>query len=150
VTLEVDEIDVAMLSLGQSVELTFDALPDTVVVGTVRHIASAAELDGGVVNYDVRVDLAATDAPIRADMTANATIVVQELDDVLRIPTWAVRVDSDTGQTYVHRRIGEDQFERVDVRLGARYEGLTQVLDGLVEGNVVARLPESSPFRFGR
>jgi HlyD family secretion protein len=148
VTLAVDEIDVATLSQGQSVRLTFDALPDTVVTGTVDLVASAAQLDGGVVTYDVRIDLAATDAPIRADMTANATIVVQELSDILRIPTWVVRVDGDTGQTYVHRRAG-DQFERVDIQLGARSEGVAQVLEGLSEGDLIVRLPESAPFGFG-
>jgi multidrug efflux pump subunit AcrA (membrane-fusion protein) len=91
----------------------------------------------------VRIDLAPIEGPIKADMTASATIVVEELEDVLRIPTWVVRVDSDTGQTYVHRLVGE-QPERVDVRLGARYEGIAEVLDGLAEGNVVVRLPEES------
>jgi HlyD family secretion protein len=148
VILAVDEIDVAMLSEGHSVRLTFDALPGAIVTGTVDHIASAAELDGGVVTYDVRIDLAATDAPIRTDMTANATIAVQELSDILRIPTWVVRVDPDTGQTYVDRRVG-DQFERVDVQLGARSEGVAQVLDGLLEDDELVRLPESSPFGFG-
>jgi multidrug efflux pump subunit AcrA (membrane-fusion protein) len=81
-------------------------------------------------------------------MTANAAITVQELSDCLLIPTWVVRIDSDTGQTYVHRRVG-DQFERVDVTLGARSEGVAQVLDGLSEGDALVRLPESSPFGFG-
>jgi HlyD family secretion protein len=149
VVLEVDEIDVGHLSAGQRAELTFDALPDVGATGTVEFIAPAATLNGGVVTYDVRVDLDASDAPIRTDMTANATIVVQELTEILRIPTWVVRVDSDVGQTYVDRRVGDDT-ERADVQLGVRYEGFAQVLDGLSEGDVVVRLPESSPFGFGR
>jgi multidrug efflux pump subunit AcrA (membrane-fusion protein) len=139
---------VGRLSEGQSVRLTFDALPNTVVSGTVDYVSSAAALNGGVVSYDVRIALATTDAPIRADMTANAAIVVQKLSDTLLIPTWVVRVDGDTGQTYVHRRV-EDDVERVDVRLGARSEGVAQVLDGLSEGDTVVRLPDSSPFGFG-
>jgi len=149
VVLEVDEIDVGQLRAGQRAELTFDALPDVAAAGTVAFIAPAATLNRGVVAYDVRVDLDASDAPIRIDMTANATIVVQELTDVLRIPTWVVRVDSDEGQTYVDRFVGGGT-ERADVRLGVRYEGFGQVLDGLSEGDVVVRLPESSPFGFGR
>jgi HlyD family secretion protein len=148
VDLAVDEIDVGRLSEGQSSRLTFDALPNTVVSGTVDYVSSVAALNGGVVSYDVRIALATTDAPIRADMTANAAIVVQKLSDVLLIPTWVVRVDGDTGQTYVHHRV-EDDIERVDVRLGARSEGVAQVLDGLSEGDRVVRLPDSSPFGFG-
>jgi HlyD family secretion protein len=147
VTLAVDEIDVGELSQGQTAQVTFDALRDTVVTGTIEYVAAAAELNGGVVTYDVRVDLAPIDAPIRTDMTASATIIVEQLSNILTIPTWVVRVDRDTGQAYVHRRVG-DQLERVDIRLGARYEGVAQVLDGLAEGDVLVRLPESSPFDF--
>jgi multidrug efflux pump subunit AcrA (membrane-fusion protein) len=79
-------------------------------------------------------------------MTANATVVVEELADVLTIPTWVVRVDRATGETYVDRQAG-DEPERVDVRLGVRYEGQVQVLDGLAEGDVVVLLPdEPGPF----
>lgn len=147
VNVEVDELDVGQLATGQTARLTFDALPDTVVTGTVRQIAAAAGVDGGVVTYEVRINLQPTDAPIRADMTTNATVVVEELTDVLVIPTWAVRVDRETGQYYVNRRSGDD-LERVDVRLGVRSEGVAQVLDGLSAGDEIVSAPESSPFDF--
>lgn len=148
VNVAVDELDVGRLKEGQTVRLTFDALPDARVTGTVQRIATAAGVDGGVVTYEVHIDLEPTDAPIRADMTTNATVIVEELTDVVKIPTWAVRVDRDTGHYYVNRRTGED-LERVDVRLGIRSEGVAQVLDGLAAGDEVVRAPESSPFDFG-
>jgi multidrug efflux pump subunit AcrA (membrane-fusion protein) len=80
-------------------------------------------------------------------MTANVTIRVDELGDVLTIPTWVVRVDRTTGQTYVHRPAGDD-FERVDVELGVRYSGRAQVLSGLSEGDEVFWV-ESTSFGFG-
>ena len=132
-TIAVDELDVEQLAPGQTARLTFDAIPDTVVTGTVKHIAEAATLDGGIVTYDVWIDLAPTDAPIRSDMTTSATIVVDEIADALKIPTWAVYVDRDSAQYYVHRRTAEG-IERVNVSLGDRYEGLTQVLQGLSAG----------------
>ena len=144
----VDEMDVGLLAEGLVVEVTLDALPGAEIAGTVERIAPAATVDGGVVSYDVIIGLAPTDVSVRADMTANATVVVEELTDVLMIPTWVVRVDGSTGQTYVHRQVGDD-VARVDVELGARHEGSAQVLDGLSEGDVVVRLPESSPFEFG-
>jgi multidrug efflux pump subunit AcrA (membrane-fusion protein) len=64
------------------------------------------------------------------------------------VPTWVVRVDRDAGQTYVHRRAGDD-VERVDVELGVRHGGFAQVLDGLTEGDEVVWVPESTPFDFG-
>ncbi len=148
VTIAVDELDVGQLAVGQSAQLSFDALPNTVITGTVGQIAEAAALDEGVVTYDVRIDLAPTDAPIRADMTSSATIIVERISDTLRIPTWAVRVDRETGQYYVRRRT-EDGIERVDVKLGVRHEGVAQVLDGLSAGDEIVRAPETSQFNFG-
>jgi RND family efflux transporter MFP subunit len=130
----VDEIDVGRLEVGQAAEVTLDALPDVVISGQVERVAPAATVDaGGVVYYDVVVALDPTEVAIRADMTANVTIVVEELADALVIPTWVVRVD-DTGQTYVDQRVG-DEVVRTDVELGARHGGMVQVLDGLAEGD---------------
>ncbi len=147
VTVSVDEMDVRRLTEGQAVRVTLDAFPDAVLTGVVERIAPAATIETGVVYYDVVVGLDHTDVPIRADMTANATIVVEELTGVLMIPTWVVRVDQDTGQTYVNRQVRE-QIERVDVEVGIRHEGVAQVLSGLSEGDVVVWV-ESSPFDFG-
>lgn len=147
ITVSVDEMDVGRLVEGQAAEVTLDALPDAAITGTVERIAPAATFEGGVVYYEVAIELASTDVPIRADMTANATIVVEELADVLTISTWIVRVDRTTGQTYVDRRAG-DTIERVDVELGVRHEGVAQVLSGLSEGDVAVWV-ESTPFDFG-
>ena len=141
-TVSVDEMDVGRLAEGQSARVTLEALSGVVITGTVTHIAPAARFEGGVVYYNVTIALAPTDAPIRADMTANATIVVQELADVLLVPTWIVRVDRATGQTYVNRQVG-NRIERVDVELGTRYEGQAQVLSGLAEGDELVWVEES-------
>jgi len=146
-TISVDEMDVGRLAVGQTVQVALDALPDAEISGTVERIAPAATLEGGVVYYEVVVGLEPADVAIRTDMTANATIVVEELADVLTIPTWIVRVDSGTGQTYVNWQVGEE-VERVDVELGVRYEGIAQVLDGLAEGDVVVWV-ESTMFELG-
>ena len=144
----VDEVDVGRLAEGQTAQVTLDALPDATIVGTVERIAPAAMVQGGVVDYEVIIGLAPADAPIRTGMTANATIVTEELTDVLTIPTWVVRVDRSTGQTYVQRRVGTT-LERVDVQVGVRYEGVAQVLGGLAEGDEVVWVPESQPFNMG-
>jgi HlyD family secretion protein len=148
VGVSLDEIDVGQLAEEQATQVTLEALPDIVITGVVERIAPVATLEGGVVYYDVDIALAPTDAPIRADMTANVTILVEEFTDVLRIPTWVVRVDRDTGQTYVHRQIG-GEIERVDVALGVRHEGFAQVLDGLAEGDEVVWVSDSASFEFG-
>jgi HlyD family secretion protein len=146
-TVGVDELDVGRLEVGQEVQVSLDAIPEADLAGEVERIAPAATFEGGVVTYDVVIALEETDVPIRADMTANATIVVKELSDVLKIPTWVVRVDKDTGQMYVNQREGEE-IVRTDVELGIRYEGVAQVLSGLSEGDEAIWV-EQSPFGFG-
>lgn len=147
-TIAVDELDISRLEEGQTAEVTLEALPDVTVAGTIRSIAPIATTESGVITYDVWIDLASTDAPLRTDMTANATIVVEQLTDTLKIPTWLVQVDRETGQPFVERRVGDD-IERVDVELGARHEGVVQVLSGLSEGEEVVRGEESTTFDFG-
>jgi len=149
VAARVDEIEVGRLVEGQVAQVTLDALPEAVLTGTVERIAPVATPESGVVYYDVTIGLAPTDAPARADMTANATIIVEELADVLTIPTWVVRVDRSTGQAYADRWIG-DSVERVNVQLGVRYEGVVQVLDGLAEGDEVVLVPDSMLFDSNR
>jgi HlyD family secretion protein len=145
ITVSVDELDVGKLSKGQAAEITLEAFPEATIDGTVESIAPAATFEGSVVYYDITITLGPTDVPIRTDMTANATIAIEERSDVLLIPTWVVRVDRTTGQTYVDKKVG-DQTERVDVTLGVRYEGVAEVTDGLREGDEVVWIQTS---RFG-
>jgi RND family efflux transporter MFP subunit len=137
----VDEMDVRLLEEGQNAEVTLDALPGIEIKGTVEQIATEATLESGVVIYDVLVALEPASVPLRTDMTANATVVVAELSEVLTIPTWVVRTDRDTGQTFVLRQRGEE-LERADVRLGVRANGTVQVLEGVEEGDTLALVEE--------
>jgi HlyD family secretion protein len=137
----VDEMDIRLLEEGQRVQVTLDALPGIEIKGTVGRIAAEATLESGVVIYEVLVQLEPTSAPLRSDMTASATVAVAELRDVLTIPTWVVRTDRNTGQTYVLRPSG-DEVERVDVRLGIRANGTVQVLAGIVEGDSLVLVQE--------
>jgi len=132
-TVGVDEMDLGRLVVGQAAEVTLDAMPDVVITGKLKRIAPAATIIGGVVYYNVIVELDSTDVPIRADMTANVTIVVEVLADVLMIHTWVVRVGK-MGQTFVNQQVGEE-IVRTDIELGVRHEGRAQVLGGLSEGD---------------
>jgi HlyD family secretion protein len=148
VAINVDELDIGRLRTGQAANVTLDAFTDVTLDGTVTSIAPAATVDqGGVVSYAVVVTLAPTDAAIRADMTANVTIVVEQLTDVLLIPMWVVRVDGRTGETFVHQRV-EGELQRVDITLGTRHGGEAEVLSGLSEGDEVIWVPDDG-YEFG-
>jgi len=145
-TVQVDEIDVGKLTVGQETQVMLDGLPLVDLAGYVERIAPAATIEGGVIYYEVTIRLAPTDAPVRVDMTANAVIVVRELTGVLILPTWVVRIDPTTGQTYVERRVG-GEIVRTDVTVGARHEGMAEIVDGLSEGDEVVWIRETALFR---
>jgi HlyD family secretion protein len=149
ITVSVDEIDIAGLAVGLPVDITVDAFPGLVVTGIVERIGPAAMLSGGAVTYPVVIALDPTEEPLRAGMTATTVILVEELEDELLVPNWLVRVDQTTGQTYVHRQLDEG-YERVDVQLGIRYEGYSQVLGGLHNGDVLVLVQQNGGFFSGQ
>lgn len=132
----VDEVDVGRLATGQPVEVAFDSLPGVVVTGTVRTIAEAASASGGATVYRTTIDLAPTDAHLRAGLSANAAITVEVVEDALVIPNWVIHFTSD-GQAFVEKVVG-GQTVRTNVELGVRNDEYAQVLSGLSEGDRVA------------
>jgi HlyD family secretion protein len=136
IVVNVDEIDVAQLAEGQEVTIRVDALPDETVSGYVKHIAPAASQVGGVIVYEVTIVLGATELPLRVGMSATAAIVVERLEDVLLVPNWAIRIDRDTGMTFVNL-VHENTVEEIEVEIGVRGEDVSQALSGLQEGDVV-------------
>ncbi len=80
-TTDLDEIDVARIAIGQAVTLTFDALPDLVLGGTIKHIALMAESSTGGVNYTVIIAPAELPPQIRWGMTVFVDIDVHPAAD---------------------------------------------------------------------
>jgi len=75
-TTDLDEIDVARISLGQEADVTFDALPDRVFKGRVVRIDPMAVSNGGGVNYTTIIELDELSPEIRWGMTAFVDIEV--------------------------------------------------------------------------
>ena len=93
----VDETDIAIVQAGQNVELTLDALTGITLTGQVARVDPAGTVSSGVVNYNVRVDLDPTEAALRLDMTANASILGETHENVLAVPTTAIRQGGQDG-----------------------------------------------------
>jgi HlyD family secretion protein len=136
IEVNVDEIDVARIVEGQDVAISVDALPEVSITGRVERVAPAASQLGGVVVYKVTIVLDETDLPLRVGMSATADITTQELENVLLVPNWAIRIDRDTGHTFVNL-LTSDQVQETEVTIGARGEDFSQVLSALNEGDIV-------------
>jgi HlyD family secretion protein len=75
-TTDLNEVDLYLLKLGQTVELTFDALPGRSMRGVVTKIAPMASLEQGGTNYEVTIELDEQDPDLRWGMTAFVDIFV--------------------------------------------------------------------------
>jgi HlyD family secretion protein len=134
VALYVDETEIGQVRLGQPVVITPDAFPDEEIEGEVTAIKSIGTMSGGIVTYEVCVGIAPTEVPIRSDMTASATVVVEEKENVLLAPNRAIRREGDI--EYVEVLVGAE-VRRVAIATGASNDIVTEVTAGLEEGDAV-------------
>ena len=135
VTVQVGEKDIAKISVGQTANVTYPAFPDIVSQGTVTTIASVASSESNYgsdsVNFDVDILIDAPDNRLKPGMTAEVSIITEQLDNVVMVPTLALMAgDGDT--YYVNLATDETGTEtrRVEVTI------VTQNDDEAVVGKV--------------
>jgi len=139
----VDEIDIGALGVGQQASISLDALPDAGIIGRVTSIAPAANLATGVISYQVRIDIDDTDAPLRSGMSATASIVTASAENALVVLNRLIQVDRENDRAYVERVDGGVPV-RVEIQIGMRNEQQSEVVAGLQEGDVLAIRQASS------
>lgn len=97
VTVQVGEKDITKIAVGQSANVTYPAFPDIVSQGTVTAIASVANSDsnsgGGSVTFNVDILIEAPDARLKPGMTAEVSVVTEQLDDMVMVPTMALMTE---------------------------------------------------------
>lgn len=136
VVLDIDEIDIGALEVGQSAVISLTTWPDAQIPAEVLFIAPQANKNAGsdVINYEVRLSLGETDLPVRAGMTANATITTFNLTDVLLVPNRAISADREAGKYYVDL-MTDQGAQKTEVTIGVHNETYTQILIGLQSGD---------------
>jgi HlyD family secretion protein len=139
IDVEIDEIDISQIAVGQEVLITLDALPDEEIAGHVEAIAptASADSDGGVVSYVVTVAIEPTDALLRAGMSTNTTITTARNENALLVPNRYIQIDREDGKMYVERLEEDGLTSRVEIETGMRSEFDSEVVAGLEEGDTV-------------
>lgn len=142
-TVSADDVD--SLEKGLQVEVAVTGVADT-VYGTVSEIGLVAETnDSGAAVFPVTIEVTGRRADLFAGVSATATIVVKQRDDVLTVPSRALTTKD--GATYATVVDGDEQTE-VEVEVGDAYGMDTEVLAGLEDGDTVLlpslRLPGGS------
>jgi HlyD family secretion protein len=144
VDVDVSEVDINRIQLGQPVTLGFDAVLDRVYQGEVVGIDLTGNIVQGVVNFEVTVELLDADEAIKPGMTAAVNIVVEQIENALIVPNRAVRVQEGERVVYVRRG---DMLEVVRVRLGVSSDTHSEVIESLLnEGDQLVLNPPSSIF----
>ncbi len=94
--LSVNEVDAAKINLGQKATLTFDAIPNLTMTGTVAEIDPAGTVSQGVVTYNLQISLDTQDARVKSGMSVNANIQTALAQNALTVPSSAVKTTNGT------------------------------------------------------
>jgi HlyD family secretion protein len=144
VDVEVSEVDINSVSIGQPATLSFDAILNRDYHGEVVEVAKVGNNVSGVVNFTVTVELTDVDDLVKPGMTAAVNIVVNEMLDVVLVPNRAVRVVD--GNRVVYLLVNE-QPVKTKISLGSSSDTTSVIAGGDVkEGDTIILNP---PIEFG-
>ncbi|MET8141495.1 efflux RND transporter periplasmic adaptor subunit [Sphaerisporangium sp. NPDC005288] len=130
------ESDVTKLKSGQTATVTFDALPGVTASGKVTVIDPVAQTSNNVVQYAATISLTDVPKTVRLGQTTSVQVIVAKADDVLTVPTSAVRTAG--GQATVTVLSNGRQVAKT-VEVGVKGDTLTEIRSGLSEGDAVVR-----------
>jgi HlyD family secretion protein len=141
VQIEINEVDIPSVSIGQKATLTFDALPDFTATGKVEKMDSLGTITQGVVTYNITIEFDSLDPRIKPDMSVTAAITTDVKQDVVTVPNSAVKAQG--GSNYVEVFRG-DSVVQVPVQVGASNDTDTEIISGINPGDEVVTQTISS------
>jgi len=147
--LNIPESALARVKVGQTVELRVESLPGQTFTGKLTWIA--AEVDDKSRMARARAEVANPDGLLKAKMFAQARILTRNAEGALLLPPSAIqRIE---GQSFVFVKLADDLFDARAVRLGAKFDGKVEIVEGLKPQEVVAvnhAFPLKSAFLISR
>ena len=135
---KVDESDIGKVYLGQPARIRVETFKDKTFTGHVTKISPMGVEKDNVTTFEVRVSINNPGGELKAEMTANAEIVLDEHKNTLMIPEGAILYDKDKhASVQVPDPKGKDGMRKVAVNIGISNGAKTEVLSGLKEGDQV-------------
>lgn len=131
---QVNEVDVANVSIGQKAMLKFEAIDGLQASGKVEKMDSLGTISSGVVTYNVTIDFDSLDDRVKPQMSVSASIITDVKQNILIVPSSAVKAQG--GTTYVEVLNGATPEQR-NVTTGVSNSTDTEILSGLSEGDKV-------------
>lgn len=157
-TLNVDELDISNIQVGQQVLITAEAVEGRTYTGVVTKVSVAGTSSSGTTTYPVTIRIDETDG-LLPGMNVDATITLDSAGGVLAIPSAAlnrgntvlVTADSPSAANgTLMEGIGGDgeQYYSVPVEVGVSDDSYIEIISGLQEGDTVAYIPTTSSGSF--
>jgi HlyD family secretion protein len=135
---KVDESDIGKVYLGQAARIKVQSFRDKTFGGVVTKISPLGVEKDNVTTFEVRVSIDNPGGELKANMTANAEIVLEEHKHVLTVPEQAVIFDKDRNATVqVPDDKGKDGRRAVPIRVGLSNGSRTEILSGINAGDTV-------------
>lgn len=135
---KVDEADIAHVYLGQPVRIKVESFRDRLFYGQVTKIAPMGVEKDNVTTFEVRVSINNPGGELKANMTANAEILLDEHKGVLTVPENAVIYDNQkNASVQVPDKHQKDGFRKVPVTVGLSNGSATEIVSGLKQGDQV-------------
>jgi HlyD family secretion protein len=148
----VSESDIGSIKIGNKASFTVDAFPKRIFQGIVSQVRQSPQTIQNVVTYDVVVSVGNSDLELKPGMTAATRVVVDQRNDVVRVPNVALRYrpsvltgrrNPDEAQIWVLR---DGQATAIPVVLGLEGDNFTEIVSGDVKpGDQVITAEQSSP-----
>lgn len=142
VDVQVSEVDINRVKVGQDVTLSFDAILSKEYHGKVIEVAKVGTSDQGVVNFTVTVEITDADELVLPQMTAAVNIVVVQLSDVTLIPNRAVRLVD--GKRVVYLMVNGTPTA-TPIEVGASSDNYSELVSGDIKvGDTIVANPPST------
>jgi HlyD family secretion protein len=135
---KVDESDIGKVYLGQPARIKVESFKDKTFSGKVTRISPMGVEKDNVTTFEVRVSISNPGGELKAEMTANAEIILDEHKNVLQIPEGAILYDKDKkASVEVPDPRAKDGKKKIAVNIGISNGAKTELLSGLKEGDQV-------------
>ena len=135
---KVDESDIGKVYLGQPARIRVETFKDKTFTGHVTKISPMGVEKDNVTTFEVRVSINNPGGELKAEMTANAEILLDEHKNVLMIPEGAIMYDKDKkASVNVPDPKGKEGMRKIAVNIGISNGAKTELLSGLKEGDQV-------------
>jgi HlyD family secretion protein len=135
---KVDESDIGKVYIGQPARIKVESFKDKTFNGKVTKISPMGVEKDNVTTFEVRVSINNPGGELKAEMTANAEIILEEHKNVLQIPEGAILYDKDKkASVEIPDPSAKDGKKKLAVNIGISNGAKTELLSGLKEGDQV-------------